>query len=164
MDPHHSAHPSDLTFWSYGPPQTEDSIIWSDIAGNAQPAPQFEQGGSFTDVDWNSANTFQNLAQGGAAPVDLRPTNNAAFHPPYDYSDISLDYTGINLRTSTYLVAQQDFLDPWYAPTPPLTGVDSVTPSPSDAPWPTFSQSPTETTAGTQGVSASHAIARVMLT
>ncbi|KAH9957700.1 hypothetical protein BC827DRAFT_1223953, partial [Russula dissimulans] len=49
-------------------------------------------------------------------------------------------------RTSTYLVAQQDFFDPWYAPTP-----HSVAPSPGDAPWPAFSQSPMETTAGTQG-------------
>ncbi|KAH9961733.1 hypothetical protein BC827DRAFT_1201490 [Russula dissimulans] len=67
-------------------------------------------------------------------------------------------------RTSTYLIARQDLLDPWYAPTPPLTGVDSVAPSPGDAPWPAFSQSPTETATGTQDVSASHAIARVMLT
>ncbi|KAH9953416.1 hypothetical protein BC827DRAFT_1248691 [Russula dissimulans] len=153
MDPRHSALPSDPAFWSYAPPQTEDSTTWFDIAGHAQPAPQLDQGCSFMDVDWNSANTFQNLAQGGATPVDLQPTNNA-FHSPYDYSDVSLDYTSINL----------DFLDPWYAPTPPLTGVDSVAPSPGDAPWPTFSQSPTETTAGTQGVSASHTTARVMLT
>ncbi|KAH9961304.1 hypothetical protein BC827DRAFT_1203738 [Russula dissimulans] len=71
-----------------------------------------------------------------------------------NYSDVSLDYTGINL----------DLLDPWYAPTPPLTGVDSVAPSPGDAPWPAFSQSPMETAAGTQDASAGHAIARVMLT
>ncbi|KAH9954575.1 hypothetical protein BC827DRAFT_1242034, partial [Russula dissimulans] len=67
-------------------------------------------------------------------------------------------------RTSTYLVVRQDLLDPWYAPTPPLTGVDSVAPSPGDAPWPAFSQSPTESAAGTQDVSASHEVARVMLT
>ncbi|KAH9958563.1 hypothetical protein BC827DRAFT_1156714 [Russula dissimulans] len=74
----------------------------------------------------------------------------------HTYSEVSLDYfTGMNLRTSTYLVAQQDFLDPWYTPTPPLTTVDSVAPSLGDASWPVLSQSPPETAAGTQDLPVS---------
>ncbi|KAH9961303.1 hypothetical protein BC827DRAFT_1267677 [Russula dissimulans] len=73
-----SALPSDLAFWS----QTEDLTRWSDIAGHAQPAPQFDQGSSLTDINWNSANTLQNLAQGSAAPADLQPTNYTAFNAP----------------------------------------------------------------------------------
>ncbi|KAH9955146.1 hypothetical protein BC827DRAFT_1238465, partial [Russula dissimulans] len=48
MDPHHSALPSDLAFWSYAPPQTEDLTIGSDIAGHAQPVSQSDLSYSFT--------------------------------------------------------------------------------------------------------------------